>query len=210
MKNLDFIKIIGILVFLAGIIVMVGWIQDIEMLKSILPGLVTMKVTTAICFIMTGIIIYFSACSCEDKNELAGIIIPAAALIILITMGLLLLSNIFGVRTGIEDLFIKETTTAVKTSTPGRPSIATMIEFLLIAVAGIMSLGCGRKKCIGRIGIIISAIGAIGAIGYLLNIPELYYNIPGFSTSMALHTAILFVLSGIAFMLICKEKGDKK
>jgi hypothetical protein len=47
-------KIFAGIIFLAGIIVVIGWLLDIEVLKSILPYWVTMKFTTAISFILSG------------------------------------------------------------------------------------------------------------------------------------------------------------
>src|SRR3990170_4963989 len=42
---------IGILV---GVSVLVGWLFDIPLLKSVIPGLFAMKVNAALCFILAG------------------------------------------------------------------------------------------------------------------------------------------------------------
>lgn len=44
------IKISAAIVMAAGILVLSGWFLDIAALKSILPGWVTMKFATALCF----------------------------------------------------------------------------------------------------------------------------------------------------------------
>src|SRR5256885_216689 len=44
----------SLLVALIGALVLVGWMFDITMLKSVLPGLVTMKANTAIGMLLSG------------------------------------------------------------------------------------------------------------------------------------------------------------
>jgi len=46
-------------------------------------------------------------------------------------------------------------------------------------------------------------------LGYIINAPILYYTISGWSTAMALHTAILFVLLGIGLVLVGKGNSNK-
>ena len=40
---------------ISGLLVLAGWIFDIQIFKTLLPGLVTMKANTAICFMMVGL-----------------------------------------------------------------------------------------------------------------------------------------------------------
>jgi nitric oxide reductase large subunit len=55
------------------------------------------------------------------------------------------------------------------------------------------------------IGCIVTLIGIIAVGGYIINMPLLYYLVKGFSTAMALHTAILFVILGIGLILLGRE-----
>jgi signal transduction histidine kinase len=120
----------------------------------------------------------------------------------------LLISNLISVRTGVEDLFVKETNQIVHTTSPGRPSVATMISFILIIVYGILSISDSaklRKSAIWT-GYIVAAIGTLAALGYALNLPPLYFSFEGWSTAMAVHTSILFMLSGSAMILEASSK----
>ena len=201
-KKTKISEALGTIVALAGLVVMIGWILDIAVLKSILPVWVTMKFSTALCFFLSGITLYIIANSQEKGLGIAQVVLPITTLCILLLMATLLISVFIGLRTGVEDLFVKEAEGAVKTTTPGRPSVGTMINFVLMATAGILTiLDIARLKvkflAIGRI---VAFIGSVAIVGYIFNTPVLYYTVEGFSTAMAFHTAILFVLLGVGLI----------
>lgn len=208
MENLRIAKLLSFVITLGGAIVMAGWILEIEALKSILPFWVTMKFLTALSFFLSGIILYFVAYNTEGGSVLNQIMIAISSILILFFMLNLLLATLFNFSTGIEDLFVHELRDAVKTTLPGRPSIGTMINFTLVSIAGLTSLFEVKKfnHKIYIIGIIVLIIGSIAVLGYIASIPLLYYTITGYSTAMALHTAILFMLAGIGFINCRKTK----
>lgn len=188
---------------------MVGWIYDIQILKSILPNWVTMKFSTALCFVMSGISLFFIAGSLEKNSAAADIVLPVTSLIISLFMANLLFSVFTGVSIGIEDMFVKETGKAIKTTVPGRPSVGTMVAFLLISASGILTLLKSSliNGFLAGIGWMVSALGAVAISGYLIKMPVLYFTVTGWSTAMALHTAILFFLLGIGLILTVKGKA---
>lgn len=208
MENLRIAKLLSFVITLGGAIVMAGWILEIEALKSILPFWVTMKFLTALSFFLSGIILYFVAYNTEGGGVLNQIMIAISSILILFFMLNLLLATLFNFSTGIEDLFVHELRDAVKTTLPGRPSIGTMINFTLVSIAGLTSLFEVKKfnHKIYIIGIIVLIISSIAVLGYIASIPLLYYTITGYSTAMALHTAILFMLAGIGFINCRKTK----
>ena len=208
MKNTSIAKILSFIVIGVGCMVSMGWFLDIPLLKSILPHWVTMKFSTAAAFIASGAVLYYVVESQRGKKAVAQMVLPVAALLILLLMATLLMSVLLGIRTGIEDLFVKEEAGAVKTTTPGRPSVGTMVDFILIGVTGLLAVFNpeGMKKALRWIGLVVAIVGGLAILGYIINAPVLYYTIAGFSTAMAMHTAILFTLIGIGFWLL--GKGD--
>ncbi|MEK6929988.1 MAG: hypothetical protein AABZ42_04895, partial [Thermoproteota archaeon] len=60
-------QIISYVTICIGLIVCIGWIFDISFLKSIIPDAVTMKFSTSISFIFSGITIYFISKYNEGK-----------------------------------------------------------------------------------------------------------------------------------------------
>ena len=194
-------QIIACVSICIGLIVCIGWLLDIPILKSIIPNAVTMKFSTSISFIFSGIAIYFLSKYTEGKTNIAKIVIPISSLVVFLFMTTLLTAYIFGKTSGIEQLFIKESSDAIKTSLPGMPSFATIVNFILIIVSIFAFFESRLKKLFTPIGYAISTIGIISIIGYVVNQPILYYYIDNVSTAMAIHTSFLFTSLGIALIL---------
>lgn len=211
MNALKISRVFAGLVIAVGIFVMLGWFFDVAMLKSVLPGWVSMKFTTALSFVFSGIILYASSLFDSDNKTTSSVAIIMSSLIILMLMLTLFISSLMGLKTGLEDLFVKDVPGAVKTVIPGRPSIFTMVNFILVAFSGFMVLLelKNTNKLFSWIGWVVSAIGGIAIIGYLIGVSVLTFNIEGFSTAMALHTALLFVLLGGGFIFLSQE-GNKE
>jgi len=197
-------KALSLIVIIAGIMVITGWIFDIGALKSISPSWVTMKLTTAIAFLLSGITLYFIVKAIEGEFDKAQVALSITSLIIILLMGTLFFSALLKIHTGVDDLFIKESATAVKSVAPGRPSLPTMLNFILIASAGILTLlnpGNLQPK-LRLIGLTVGITGAVAVAGYIMNAPLLYYFIEGINTAMACHTAILFALLGMGLLCL--------
>ena len=196
-------KVLSLIVIIVAIMVIIGWIFDISVLKSISPAWVTMKLTTAIAFLLSGISLYFIVRAMEGEFDKAQIALSITSLIIILLIGTLLFSAFLKIHTGVDGLFIKEPAGAVKTVTPGQPSVPTMLNFILMAVAGIFTILNSNKlqSKLKFTGLIVGIIGAAAVVGYIINAPLLYYFVEGINSAMACHTAILFVL--LAMGLLC-------
>lgn len=209
--NQKITKVLAIAVMIGGIIVIIGWVFGISTLTSIQPQWVTMKFSTSLSFLCGGIILYSLAKYQEGKIETAQLGLSLCTLVILLLMTPLFISVLLGVRTGIEDFIIREQSGAVGTTTPGRPSIGTMIDFLLITLSALMILlNPKRMRRLPWIGIIVLVIGGIAIVGYAVNVPALYYEVKGWSTAMAVHTATFFVMLGAGLIVLTKGSAVLK
>jgi len=203
-------KILALIVIVSAVVVMVGWIFDITALKSILPQFVTMKFVTAVSFLLSSVSLYCTIRVNEKGADVTKIILVFVNFLIILIMTSLVISIFVGIKTGIEDLFISESAGAINTTVPGRPALATMIAFIFVASAGLLNMfGKSRRVRIATLilGALIMIVGMLAIIGYVVNVPQLYGSFDDISTAMALHTAILFVIIGIGFVLI---KNDDK
>ncbi len=196
-------EVIGIIISLAGLLVMAGWFFNIGLLKSILPVWVTMKFSTALSFFLCGIELYLIARFQKQERDFALVFLPIISMAIFLLMSSLIASTVIGISVGVEDFFVKESTQALGSVVPGRPSVATMINFILIASAGILiSFSFNNLiKLIKILGVAVCLVGLSALFGYISNHPWLYFSITGRSSGMAVHTAILFVLWGYGLIL---------
>jgi hypothetical protein len=210
MNKLPIVKIISFLVMVGGTMVAIGWFFDIGFLKSILPNATTMKFTVALCFIASGMILYSIAKERGGDSFILQTIAPALVLLILLLMVTSLLSLVFSINTGIDNLFIIEKAGAVKTIASGTPSAAAMVNFILIAISSLFVLADSPKQnmyliLFGGLNVIT---GTIAIIGYSIGVPILYYYIPNINTALAIPAAILFILTGIGFFLCGKTASN--
>jgi hypothetical protein len=203
-KKRTIAKVLSLVVIIAGIGVMIGWLFDIGFLKSITPSWVSMKFFTAIAFVLSGITLYFIARTLEGELDKAQVVISITSLTIILLMGVLFFSALLKVPTGAEELFIKEAPGTAKTVAPGRPSIPTMFNFILIGTAGILTILNPDKARLKLkiIGLFVAAIGATSIVGYFIDAPLLYYYVEGVNSAIAFHTAALFVLLGTGLLCL--------
>ncbi len=201
-------KLFAVIVTLIGIVVCAGWMLNIPLLTNISTDFVSMKFITSVMFILSGIMIYLIIRRVEDKyGEVGDLIIQFCVILAMFLVVVPLVSSIFAIPTGIENIFIRESASAVKTVAPGLPAIPTLISFALI-ISVVLTLVAFRENInlitgLSRLaGIIILFIGAVACAGYIFGIQILYYYIPGVTTAIAVHTSIAFVLCGAA-LVIC-------
>ena len=202
------IQLSSITISFVGLAVLIGWIMDIPALTSLIPNSVTMKFSTAVSFIFTGVsILIISKLAIESSgySDLSHIVLPISMLIILLFMSTHIGSIIVSAPSGVDNLFVKEQELdPVLTASPGRPSFPTMINFLLIAAAAagtLITSGSNLKKLIGGTGFAIGIIGSVALAGYALSLPMLYYSFEGLNTAMAIHSAALFVVAGLVLII---------
>jgi hypothetical protein len=204
MKNNKVSKGLAVFVAFTGALVMLGWIFDISILKSILPMWISMKFSTAVCFLLGGITLYCIADSRETNSACGQVVLPAAILIIFLFMGTSLAASILGVNLKIEDLFINDVKASPAGWVAGRPSILTMLSFILVGIAGILAMldVANLRWALLYIGWVVLITGGLAVLGYTLNMPLLYYDIRGWNNPMACHTAILFVVTGVSLIIL--------
>jgi CheY-like chemotaxis protein/nitrogen-specific signal transduction histidine kinase len=197
-------RVLAILVILLGLVVLAGWALNIELLKSVLPGYVTMKANTALCFVFCGVSLllgYLTRPRSWKKKCSVGL-----AVIVFLFGGITLIEYLSGMSFGLDQVLFSDPPLAPGTSSPGRMAPNTAFNFLLQAVALIL-LSRGRHgawaaQVLSFIGI---SIALLALIGYLFN-AQVFTTV--FSqTRMALHTILGFGMIGLGILLARPNKG---
>ncbi|MFB2967898.1 sensor histidine kinase [Aerosakkonema sp. BLCC-F183] len=181
-------------VLLIGCVVIAGWIFDIAILKSILPGLVSMKTNTAICFILSGTSLQLWHRALKNIPRLPHLRIAAVACAsLVISIGLLtLIQYSFNLNFGIDELFFKDNTSAVGTAYPGRMAPNTALNFFLLGSA-LLLLNIPQYILAHSFTLVAFLIASLGLLGYIYG-NSYFYKAGSAYTAMALHTAIAFIL----------------
>lgn len=207
MTNIKVAKILATIVALIGLLVVFGWIMDIQVVKSILPQWIPMRFITAVTFIFGGVSLYYIAETINKDEGVASAAVPLMSIIILAIMSVFLVAIFSGFKTGLDEFFIKETPSETNAFPPGFPSTGVIVSFIILGIAGIATaFGVENiKKYLRLSGQIMATIGSVGIIGYVIGSDMLTYNIPGYSATIAFHAAVLIVLLGCGLILVGKE-----
>src|SRR3989338_7790607 len=193
----------SLIVILVGLVVLGGWAFDIIALKSVFPGLVTMKANTALAFVLAGVSLWLLRSEQADQRtrQIAQACAAAVAL-----LGLLTLSEyLFGWDLGIDQLLFEEPLGAVGTFSPGRMAPATAFNLLLIGTA-LLLLDARHRPGIFQLPAIMAGLVAfLALLGYLYDAQALYAVAP--YTGMALHTAASFFVLSLGLLSARPDVG---
>ena len=196
------VKSICIIVFALGLMVLSGWLLNIPSLTSIIPGYANMKVNTSLLFILSSVELYLILVN--KRKLLNRILCLFISLFGLIT----LLQYEFQFNLNIDEFIVKDFLFIPSIdSFPGRMARGTAFSFTLLGISFclIQSSRIFWRKCAQYLLHIISLIGFIAIVGYLLSVP-IFYKLSEIG-SMAIHTAIAFLMISIAGSLINKDLG---
>ena len=198
-----FIQAINIGVMGMGLLVMLGWVFDITVLKSIIPGFSTMKFNTALSFLLIAVSIHFQTFDSFSRRLLWKI--PGG---LVLAVGLISLSEeLIKSDLGIDQLLFPNEGYIEEPINPVRMAAATALCFILM---GSFTIALGSKNRgavqVSQAGLHLVTLVAFTAIlGYVLDIPPIYKH--WFITSMALHTSVCFLLISLSSALINPRVG---
>lgn len=162
-----------------------------------------MKFATAICFIMSGLIIFAIGKTFHGEFSIAPLVLSGGSLTIIIITSIFFASNFFKIPVGIEQLFVGEIFLKSENSSL-QPCAASMLNLLLVAIVGIVSMFKAKfnRLIVLIVGIVIGLVGFSSFIGHILKIPFLYFDIYGVSSGMSVISGPLFIFIGISFYLL--------
>ena len=197
------IPTITLVLILLSLSVMLGWFFNIPAMVQIQPQWVPMQFNTALCFLLSGLGLFWMKKDCSK-------FCIAITLSLLAIASLTLSQYIFNYNLGLDELFIKHTITT-NTSHPGRMAPNTAFCFILTSIAFILNRKQdiqNNPKWIGMISSVIIILGVVSLIGYISEIETAY--VWSRYTSMAIHTSVGFLLIGFGMILYTLSQTESK
>lgn len=197
-KRERFVKSMAVAIAAAGLMVGVGWILNIEVIKSVVPHFPSMKFNSALCFLTTGICLYLI--QADSKKSIVLLLSSSTFVFTLVTF----LQSTFSVDLGIDQFFILDREAS---QYPGRMAQTTSLSFVLLST-GFFGILSNKRITITIAQFAFHAVGFIAFIailGYFFNI-EMMHKLSSYN-SMALHTSFLFLALSIAASLLQPTYG---
>ncbi len=192
-----------------GSLVLTGWLLDIEILKSVLPGATPMRPLSAVCFILAGLALgrqsnaFRRLAGAPWSRRAAQGCAAFTALAGLATLGEVLL----GVSFGLDEVLFPQALAAAQLLHPGRMSPATAVAFLLLGTS-LLLLGADAvrgSRYVQPLALTVILAGAFFLLGYCFGV-EAFYDVAR-PLPMALHTAVLLVALGMGVLAARPESG---
>jgi signal transduction histidine kinase len=198
-------KILCFLVFLIGLMAIIGWQFNILIFKSVLPSLPIMAPNTAVALAVSGFSLWLLQ---EERNEspwrfLAYFFSIAIGILGLITF----LEYILGLNLEIDSLFFKG---ALGSGKPVRMSPQSSVLFFLLGISLLLinvRTKSGKKPS-QYIVLIVGTVALFTFLGFIHNVPSFYTISP--YKGMAAHTAVAFLMLFLAAFISRPASGMMK
>ena len=187
-----------------GLLVLLGWMFDVQVFKSVLPSLPTMKANTALAFLLMGT----AAAHLHKLNTVMTRVMVQLAAVAVALLGLLTLAeSVLGWNLGLDQFLFGEAYQSAGSRFPGRMSPLTALNLILLA--GGMLILASRRQTLRRIGDCAAYVAALAAIlalaGHLYEAPALYHG--SIYSSVAVHTAALFLVLALTLLTAPPIRG---
>ena len=191
-------RLTGLAVVAMGVLVILGWVVGNETLKSGIPGLISMKVNSALCFILGGVALGLTPSPTARwvaRGAWLGMIVLASASAV---------EYLVGVDLAIDELFIVDPVSQIHHLPPGRMALASALGFLCAGVS--IGLVDRRRVVLAQLLTFASIqIALFSLVAYLFGERSVTMISP--YTSLAVHTALgLFVLD-VGILSQCVSAG---
>jgi PAS domain S-box-containing protein len=191
-------------------VVIVGWILNVGVLKSVMPHFVTMKFNTAAGFICLGLSLGFFQISNELKKPLYRRLAQFTTALVFAIGTLTLFEYLTGVNLGIDELLFRDPDGISGNFPPGRLAPITAVSFIFLA-SSLFILNQFRQKFSKTAQTLTLAAFLVSfqaLTGYVLGISYMFGS--AYYTQMALHTSVIFIILCVGILFSHEDKGFMK
>lgn len=163
-----------------------------------------MKANTALAFILSGIALWLKQAPGSPTERAAG---SACAFLALLIGLVSFVEHLTGYDFGVDQLLVRDSSTAAPEH-PGRMAPATASGFILLGAALLwLDLDTARGRRPGEgLALITASFALIALAGYAYDV-EALYRIDDAYSSVALHTALIFVVLSLGVLWARPDRG---
>ena len=186
-----------------GALVLVGWALDAPILKSVLPGLATMKPNTALCFVLGGVALGLRVTP-RDSTARWWIARLCAAAVLLIGMATLV-EYLVRVNLGLDALLFREPHPALGSPYPERMSQMTALSFTCAGSALLLLDARNARTTTQILTLVVALVSLTALVGYVYGVRALYAVDP--FSSVALHTGVGLLALALGILCARPDRG---
>ena len=190
----------------AGVAALFGWWRDIDFLKSVIPGTNSMKVNTAVCFMLAGLSLWLLQREGESliRRDWRGRLGQALALIVTVIVLLSLSQDFMGWNLGIDELVFRDLSPI---GIPGRMAPPTALALVLLGAALLLlDVRAAKRTWPAQLPALLGGlIGFAGVVGHTYSALPLFRI--GSLEVMAANTSVTLVLLYLGILLARPQRG---
>ena len=197
-------RVTGVMVALTGCSVIIGWLFDVPVLKSLIPGLVPMNPATAVCFVLSGLALSAQGISAGNKKDIFEGMAEACAFVVFI-IALAKLIGLLNHNLGVDQILFRNQ--LEKQIPPNRMAPNTAVNFLLVSLSLlIIKFQTPKGYRPSEFTVLTSLFIAMFALlGYFFGIQG-FYDVKPY-LPMALNTALLFNAMAVGILYAYPDRG---
>jgi len=191
----------GLFAVAAGILVLLGWWLDLELLVTVVPGLGSMKANTALGLILAGT----ALASCRSGTHPKPTLSLVCSMLLLLLGGVELFQYLVHVELGIDTLLFADPKAIAQGLPAGRMSELTAAALLLLGMLG-LAVSLGRSAALSHllaITVLALALFSLGVAGYSLGARKVQLLV----NPIAIHTGFSLLLLALGWLAARPETG---
>ena len=187
-------RILSAAVVLIGVLVFLGWVLNIPVLISGIPGLEGMKANAALAFILCGLSLWL-----KNEGDTRGESVGMALAVFVALLGLVtLMEYLFGLDMGIDQTIIRDFTASGTAYPPGRMVPIAALDFVVLGLS--LLLMDFRTRTAQLLALFGGLIGLLEVISLSFYEVRVVYGFITY-TQMPLITSLCFIILSAEFSL---------
>ncbi|KAM3091789.1 ATP-binding protein [Phormidesmis sp. 146-35] len=194
---------ISVFVTLVGLVVLVGWLLNIEIIKyGFIGDTVTIKVNTAIALVGSGLSLWLLQHRHRASRFFAQVLAASVVLVGLLTLG----EYVFGWDLNIDQPLFRDNTTKADFA-PGRMGWNTALSFVLIGGAlGLAGQRRDRFQIVQGLTLVASLISLQTLVSYLYEV-QLFQEFTIYSPRSPAATAVVLIVLCVGILCLRFDRG---